>query len=41
MTIAIEWGWWLLPLAITIGAFGWSLYELKDSDDGSVDTMEA
>ena len=21
MTITIEWGWWLLPLAITVGTF--------------------
>lgn len=34
MTITIDFGWWLLPLAITIAAYGWHWWVNKDVQYG-------
>lgn len=30
MTFTVTFGWWVLPLLVTIGAFGWAVYETGD-----------
>jgi hypothetical protein len=34
MTIELSFGWWLLPLAITIAAYGWHRWVNKDVQYG-------
>jgi len=34
MTITIHPGWWLLPLAFTLIAFGWARWCMRDSRGG-------
>lgn len=34
MTVYIPFGWWLLPLAITVAAFIWQWWILKDKTTG-------
>ena len=34
MNITIEWGWWLLPFAITVGTFIAALTVNKQAGDG-------
>jgi len=31
MTITLTFGWWLLPLAVTIAAFGWHSWATKEN----------
>jgi hypothetical protein len=34
MTIHIELGWWLLPLAVSVGAFGYAAWADRDNEPG-------